>query len=183
VIAYKFLADTALSRFSETRWPLPGGAQPGEWLRVSGPISPCLNGIHAMRAQHLPFWLDQQLWEIELDGALIEGESMLVAQRGRLLRRIEAWDASGWNALCAFARERCAANVARVTEVAPNELERARFFVAEVDSFLALGAYPTAVYVAAVAAHVASALAPEAAYRAERAEQARFLIDYLRLAA
>ncbi len=181
MIAYKFLNDAGLSRFSETRWPLPSGAQSGEWLSARGAITPCLNGIHAMRPQHLPFWLDQQLWEIELGGALIEGESMLVAERGRLVRRVESWNDTAWSALCAFARERSAANVARVAAVAPAELARARFFVGEVDSFVALGAYPTAVYVAAVAAHVGSPLAAEVAYRAERAEQARFLTQYLRL--
>ena len=129
----------------------------------------------------LPYWLDQQLFQIELGGELVETESAVVAERGRLIKRIDAWTDTGWAALCSFCQQRTDENLARVTEQFPAELERARFFVNEVQTFVQTGAYATAVYVAAVAAHVASELEPEAAYRAERAKQAEFLATYLQL--
>lgn len=181
MIAYKFLDAEGRGRFTRTSWPTPRGDQPGAWVDTVGPVVPCVRGVHAMRVQHLPFWLDQQLWQVELDGALVETDSLLVAERGRLARRVDAWNDAAWKALCEFCRERTAAHLARVEAEAPSELERARFFVREVDAFIALAAFPTAVYVAAVAAHVASADAPELAYRAERHEQARFLADQLGL--
>lgn len=182
MIAYKFLAETGVGRFSEARWPLPeDDAKPGAWLSAVGPIRPCVRGIHAARVEKLPYWLDRQLFQIELDGAVVETESALVAERGRLIRRVHAWNDAGWAALCAFCQKRTDQNLARVAEEAPHELERARFFVNEVRMFVQMGAHATAVYVAAVGAHVASPLEPEAAYRAERAKQAEFLVGYLDL--
>jgi hypothetical protein len=181
MIAYKFLADTGVGRFSEAKWPLPEDGKPGAWLSAGGPISPCVRGIHASRVEKLPYWLDRELFQIELDGSLLETESALVAERGRLVRRVEAWNDEAWLALCAFCQQRTDETFARVAAQAPAELERARFFVNEVQTFVQMGAYATAVYVAAVGAHVASALEPEAAYRAERASQAEFLVTYLGL--
>jgi hypothetical protein len=181
MIAYKFLAETGLGRFSEARWPLPEGGAPGAWLSAAGPVRPCQQGIHATRVENLPYWLDHQLFQIELEGTLLETESALVAERGRLIRRVDAWNDSAFAALCSFCLQRTAEMFARVTERAPAELARARFFVDEVQMFVQMGARATAVYVAAVGAHVASALEPEAAYRAERAKQAEFLAAHLGL--
>jgi hypothetical protein len=181
VIAYKFLDAHGRGRFTGTSWPTPRGDQPGAWVDAGGPVAPCIRGVHAMRAEHVPFWLDQQLWEVELDGALVETDSLLVAQRGRLSRRVGAWDDDAWKALCEFCRKRTAAHLARVEVHAPSEVERARYFVHEVDAFIALAALPTAIYVAAVAAHVGSSDAPDLAYRAERKAQARFLSAHLGL--
>lgn len=179
MIAYKFLDLHGRGRFTRTPWPMPHGEKPGAWVDAGGPVVPCVRGVHALRAKHMPFWLDQQLWEIELAGSLVETDSLLVAERGRLARRVDAWNDDAWKALCEFCRERTAAHLARVEVHVPSELERARFFVREVDAFIALGALPTAVYVAAVAAHVGSPDTPELAYRAERNEQARFLTAQL----
>jgi len=181
VIAYKFLDAHGRGRFTGTAWPKPRGAEAGAWVDSDGPVVPCVRGVHAMRAQHLPFWLDRQLWEIELEGAFVETDSLLVAERGRLCRRVEAWNDDAWKALCEFCRERTALHLTRVEGHAPSEVERARYYVREVDAFIALTALPTAVYVAAVAAHVGSADAPELAYRGERKEQARFLAAHLGL--
>lgn len=181
MIAYKFLSETGVGRFSEAKWPLPEAGKPGAWLSAAGPISPCVCGIHAARVEKLPYWLDRQLFQIELEGALVETESALVAERGRLVKRVEAWNDAAWVALSTFCKESTDKTFARVAEEAPAELERARFFVNEVQTFVQMGAYATVAYVAAVGAHVASALEPEAAYRAERAKQAEFLAALLRL--
>lgn len=179
MIAYKFLSASGHGRFSELYWPVPEGDEPGAWLSAGAPLRPCVRGIHAARVEKLPYWLDLQLWEIELAGALVETESALVAERGRLLRRIEGWNEAARAALCSFCKERTDAMLARVSREVPSERERASFYADEVEMFVREGAYATAVYVAAVGAHVASTRDPEAAYRAERAAQADFVAKYL----
>jgi len=91
-IAYKFLSSGAVGLFSRHRWPTPAGGLPGDWVSVGGELRPCLNGIHACSATHLVEWLDEELWEIELEGPVLEDDGELVARAGRLTRRIEGWD-------------------------------------------------------------------------------------------
>ncbi len=85
VIAYKFLDEGAVGPFTGFRWPA------GEWVDAGG-VDPCLEGIHACRVRDLPVWLGRELWEIELAGDVLERERKVVAPRGRLTRRIEAWN-------------------------------------------------------------------------------------------
>ena len=89
MIAYKFLRSDGSSVFSGFRWPLPNGG-PGEW--VDARVEPCRSGIHACRPSDLPFWAGRALFEIELEGDVVEDARKIVAPRGRLLRRIDAWD-------------------------------------------------------------------------------------------
>lgn len=103
--AYKFLMDGRLGLFSDFRWP-----PPGEWVDAAGPVMDCLSGVHAVRFEQLLDWIDTELWEIELDGAIVERNDMLVAERGRLLRRVEAWDDAAALALA----ETCALRAAAV---------------------------------------------------------------------
>jgi hypothetical protein len=93
VLAYKSLSTGALGLFSGFRWPTPAPGRPGEWVEAGGPISACERGIHAYTVRDLLGWLDEELWRIELGGAVIEADSMLVAERGRLLGRVDAWTA------------------------------------------------------------------------------------------
>jgi hypothetical protein len=81
--AYKFLRRGRVGAFSGFAWPV------GEWVEAEPHV--CASGIHACRPADLPYWLDAELWEIELDGA-VAAERKLVAPRGRLVRRVEAWD-------------------------------------------------------------------------------------------
>jgi hypothetical protein len=89
VNAYKFLRADGTGAFTRFAWPLPGDG-PGGW--VEGDPDPCRSGIHACRLGDLPYWAGRVLYEIELDGDVIEHTTKLVARRGRLLRRIDAWD-------------------------------------------------------------------------------------------
>lgn len=89
MIAYKWLRPDGTSVFTRFRWPLPDGG-PGEW--VEAPQALCRSGIHACRADDLPYWVGRALYEIELDGPIVEEPTKVVAERGRLLRRIDAWD-------------------------------------------------------------------------------------------
>ena len=92
MIAYKFLRTGAVGRFSQFRWPTPADDRPGTWVAAEGDLENCRNGIHACRLSDLLGWIDDELWEIELDGPVQKHPSLVVAPRGRLTRRIDAWD-------------------------------------------------------------------------------------------
>ena len=106
MIAYKFLAAGRVAPFTRHVWPEPGG-----WLeatRHNGDVAVCLYGVHACTSRHLPLWLDDELWEVELDGRIATSPSKVAAERGRLRRRIGAWNAgtSGDFALACALRAR-----------------------------------------------------------------------------
>lgn len=84
---YKFLSTGTVGLFSDFHWPTAG-----EWVETEGPVVGCLVGIHALRFEQLLDWIDDELWEVELGGAIVEREDMLVAERGRLTRRVAQWD-------------------------------------------------------------------------------------------
>lgn len=96
MIAYKFLSAGAYGLFSRFAWPAPSNGTPGEWVHADGELEPCLNGVHACADTTLVDWLDEELWEVELEGDVLEAEGTLVAPAGRLVRRVE-----GWNGDCA----------------------------------------------------------------------------------
>ncbi|HEX9602108.1 MAG TPA: hypothetical protein VF973_00045 [Myxococcales bacterium] len=87
MIAYKFLARGAVSPFSGEAWPPPSGATPGAWVAVSGPEL----WIHGCRPADLPYWVDVELWRVELSDPARPIRRAVQAERGRLLERIEAW--------------------------------------------------------------------------------------------
>ncbi len=83
--AFKFLAPGAVSPFTGFRWPAPG-----TW--VSAPGERQATWVYACRARDLPYWVDAELWQVELDGPVHEERFQIAAARARLARRIEAWD-------------------------------------------------------------------------------------------
>lgn len=105
--AYKFLAGGGTGRFSDFHWPLPAEDGPGGWVDTGEALEDCRTGVHACTPRQLLDWIDDELWDIELDGEIVERDAMIVAQRGRLLGRIAAWndrtaqefaDACAWRA-------------------------------------------------------------------------------------
>ena len=119
--AFKFLSPGAVGLFSEFTWP-----PAGEWIETRQPLADCLAGVHAVRFEQLLDWIDDELWEVELDGAIAERDGMLVAQRGRLVRRVEQWDeaaARSFAAACAGRSAGFAADALRRTGLAA-EAER-----------------------------------------------------------
>jgi hypothetical protein len=91
VRAYKFLRADGTGVFTRFTWPLPDGG-PGAWVETEP--DPCRSGIHACRVRDLPHWAGRVLYEVELGGEVVEHKTKVVAPRGRLLRRVEAWDES-----------------------------------------------------------------------------------------
>jgi hypothetical protein len=86
---YKFLEEDGTSIWSATPWPLPT-ARPGAWVE-SREVRPCHAGVHACRLEELAYWMRPTMWEIELDGPIVESRHKVVAPRGRLVRRIDEY--------------------------------------------------------------------------------------------
>jgi hypothetical protein len=165
LIAYKFLHADGTTVFSGFRWPLPDHG-PGAW--VEAPVVPCRSGIHACRPTDLPYWVAPRLFEIELDGGLVEGRTKVVAPRGRLLRRLTIWEDELADA---FTRE-CAEHA--------HTLARADPALADWDAGID-GSIPDG---PAMLGFMAAAIAEQRggfeAYLAERARQAAWLVARLR---
>jgi hypothetical protein len=84
VIAYKFLRTGAIGPFSGFRW------KPGEWIHAVRAREGW--GIHACRLQDLSWWINAELWRVELDGAVHERATQIEAERGRLRDRLHEWN-------------------------------------------------------------------------------------------
>jgi len=79
VRAYAFLGTGATSYLTGAVWPAPG-----EWLESADRIRAC-------SAEDLAWWLDDELWEVELEGDVRRVGRALTATRGRLVARLEGW--------------------------------------------------------------------------------------------
>jgi hypothetical protein len=167
VIAYKFLRPDGTSLFTGFRWQLPDGA-PGEW--VDARVDPCRSGIHACRVSDLPFWVGRALYEVELEGEVLEQRSKLVASRGRLVRRVEAWDdelRDAYTRMCADRAHALASSVSPPLEAWDAVVEPS---VREGPALLGF-----------VAARIAEEISGSEAYHAERARQTEWLAERLGL--
>ncbi|MGZ6124091.1 MAG: hypothetical protein ACXWLR_03970 [Myxococcales bacterium] len=159
VIAFKFLRAGGIAPFSEFHWTR------GTWVEApvnGGPGT----GIHGCRVAHLPYWVDDELWRVELEGDAVERKTQLEARRGRLISRVDAWDPRAFAGACA----------SRAREYA------ARAPSAEMDDYAAKAARGMAGnsgFMAAVAA--VAAQERESAFADERAWQARWIAESLRL--
>jgi hypothetical protein len=167
VIAYKFLHPDGTSVFTGFRWPLPDGG-PGEW--VDARPDPCRSGVHACRVTDLPLWVGRTLYEIELDGEIVEQRMKVVASRGRLVRRIEAWDDERRDAYTRMCADR-AHELAR--SVSPPLEDWAAVIEPSIPEGPALLGF--------VAARIAEEISGPDAYHAERARQTDWLAERLGL--
>jgi hypothetical protein len=201
MIAYKFLRSGRIGPFSAFQWP-----EPGVWVHAPEELLVCRRGIHACRPQDLPWWLADDLWEIELAGDVQPDERKIVAPAGRLRSQIAAWtpscaqeyaDACAWRAqeravqALVRAGHRREANeltscatlddallaARRLADAIPDS--RISLTIAGDGAFRALtGAPPTSAY---IAAHAAMRLDGAVGYAAERAWQSQWLIERLGL--
>jgi len=90
MIAFKFLARGAVGPFSGFQWPTPSASAPGKWIEGPAEKLPA-RGIHACLLEHLSYWFDDELWEVELADVVEQAPTQVIAARGRLLRRVTAW--------------------------------------------------------------------------------------------
>lgn len=167
MIAYKFLRPDRTSVFTGFRWELPDD-RPGPWLDAQ--VDPCRSGVHASRSSDLPLWVGPRLYEIELAGEIVAGRSKVVAARGRLLRRVDAWDddlRDAYTRMCAD----------RAHELALGASPPLTDWDALVEPWVGQGPATLGF----VAARIAEETAGPDACRAERARQAAWLVDRLSL--
>jgi hypothetical protein len=161
VRAFKFLLADRVAPFSRFQWPV------GEWVE-SRDHAACTAGVHACEAGDLPFWLTEELWEIELAGPVARGRHKVVTERGRLVGRIDAWDTE--------AREHFGeACVTRVRELAVSRVEAAGYL----DDLSAWAPHAQPVAVASLAARAFEAVDGREGYEAERAAQTTWLVGRL----
>ena len=163
--AYKFLTADGTSVFTRFLWPLPN-AGPGDW--VTGSVDPCRSGVHACRTSDLPYWAGNVLYEVELDGEIVQERTKLVAPRGRLLRRIPAWEdgiREEYTRMCADRAHELArgASLGRWDEVVEPSIP-------EGPALLGF-----------VAARIAEEISGREGYTAERESQAGWLVERLGL--
>jgi hypothetical protein len=163
--AYKCLTAEGTGRFSGFAWPLPDG-RPGAWVEAE--VVPCRSGIHACRPADLPYWLAPTLYEIELGELVDEQETKVVSRRGRLVRRVEAWDEArdAYGQMC----------VSRADELATEAPERVGDWAPT--SAIALS---ESARLGFVAARIAEELGGVDAYLDERRRQTAWLVDRLAL--
>jgi hypothetical protein len=173
VLAYKFLGERRVARFSGTPWPLPGDAD--GWVRAGRPLELCRRGVHACPAVGLPFWIDAELWIAELDGDLLDVGTVLVAERARLVRRLDGWDAGLREAFAAACVEHAGGRMA------PEPDERAASYLEDARRIAGNAAAPiSAAGTSYVAARALDAAEP-GAFAGERAWQAAWLAERLPL--
>jgi hypothetical protein len=166
VKAYKFLTADGLGVFSRFAWPLPNG-EPGPW--VESEVGTCTSGIHACRPPDLPYWTAPALHEIELDGQVDEQAMKVVAPRGRLLRRIDAWDDASRQAYA----QMC---IARADELAADAPPQIAAWAPTPEQRLGGPAL-----LGFIAAQIADLLGGHDAYLEERRRQSEWLVDRLAL--
>jgi hypothetical protein len=176
------------------------------WVRADAATDPCGRGIHACRTHDLPWWLADELWEIELQGQVRVDAHKIVAAAGRLGSRVERWtpmcaqeyaDACAWRvrgstiqgltdagyehaadklSMCATLDQLLIA-ARRLVEDLPDA--RIPLTIAADGAVRALsGAAPPTAY---IAAHAALRVGGPAGYAAERAWQSRWLRQRLGL--
>jgi hypothetical protein len=161
--ALKFLLEGQLAPFSGFRWPV------GEWVAPTDHAA-CRSGIHACDPADLPFWLMDELWEIELAGSITRGRHKLVADRGRLVRRVQAWDPQTHEAFA----DACVTRVRELARFRPEAEEH----LADLVSW-APHVRPAAA--ASLAARAFEAVEGREGYDAERTAQTHWLLERLAL--
>ncbi len=165
MLAYKFLRAGAVGPFSGFAWPQPASADPGAWVEAQPFRGACGGGIHGCNGDHLVYWLNEELWMIELGGEIAASQTKLIAPRGRLIRRVEAWNRG-------LARRLVDTGIARARELADaatgDGAELARGYLADAITYAEQDVGASLFY----AAH--AALTEEGLAR-ERAWQSRWL--------
>ena len=162
--AYKFLHAGSVGPFSGFHW------EPGRWVEADG-VSVCERGVHACRLGDLPFWVNDELWEVELGGDVVEARFKVVAPRGRLVSRVEAWTAAAAQGLGDAAAARARAHA----DARPGDA-MAHAYAEDAERRAGQGKAYAATFIAAFAAEYAGGPEGRDAERAAQAEWFRVLL-------
>lgn len=167
--AYKFLRDGGIAPFTALAWPRPEGDMAAVWVD-GGTVDPCRNGVHACGRNDLPYWIQDELWEIDLDGDVQRVGHKLVARRGRLVRRIDAWNPQTARVFSLACAGRAAEYAASAPGVAGHAADAA-----------AIGQSGRAAVTGFIASRAAELSGGVEAYDAERSAQVAWLVENLGL--
>lgn len=162
MIAYKFLREGGRGPYTGFAW------SPDTWVRADTP-SVCERGVHACRAGELPYWIAEELWEIELAGEIVEGGYKVSASEGRLVRRLEGWDEAGRRALAEACAARARGNV-------PTGDPRLAALAGDIEACADAALAASACYLGAVLAERAGGAESR---RAERGDQAAWFAEHV----
>jgi hypothetical protein len=168
VKAYKFLRAGAVGPFTGYRW------EPGRWVEADAAapsLSLCRSGVHACRVDDLPFWTNDELWEVELDGEVVAAGHKVVAPRGRIVRRVEAWSSAAAQQLA----DEAAARARSLADARPRDA-MARAYAEDAERRAGQGKAYVATFIAAVAAEYAGGPPGRDAERAAQADWFRKLL-------
>ena len=114
--AFVSLESGAVSFLSGFHWPIPTESTPGPWVVAGVDAEPDV--VRGHTHADLPWWLDDELWRIELAGDVRRHGRAVLGERGRLVGRVEAWTPEvAWELVEACAR--------RVRDAAVDELRAA----------------------------------------------------------
>jgi len=164
--AYKFLRPGRIGPFTHAAWPAPG-----TWMEAEGPPELCRSGIHAVLPAALPRWMTEELWQVDLEGAVPRDDGIVLAHRGRLVARIAAWNDDTARAYAADVVAHLPVDARGVARSRSSDVAAASAKVIAGTSAVELG------YMAAMAAEAAGA----GGHDRERARQAAWLADRLGL--
>lgn len=106
---WKFLRAGRISPIAGYAWP-----PAGQWVEAEDTRT-CYQGVHSCRVRDLPYWLHEELWEVEYAGAVVEGPFKVIGTRARLVAPVPEWTPGS-------AQEFALACVARTAEHAAAEL-------------------------------------------------------------
>jgi hypothetical protein len=91
---YKVLGKGGVScNGGDAKWSLPHDGVPGDWMpEIKGELFPCRNGYHLCRPNDLLNWLNEEIYEAEFDGEVIEEDDKVVVRKCRLLKKLDNWN-------------------------------------------------------------------------------------------
>lgn len=164
MIAYKFLRQSSIGPFTEFRW------EPGRWVEADA-AAPCESGVHACRVDDLPYWCSDELWEIELDGGVVTAGYKVVAPRGRLVGRVEAWNQAAAQQLA----DAAAGRARSLSDAKPRDA-MLRAYAEDAERRAGQGKAYVATFIAAVAAEYAGGPPGRDAERAAQVDWFRRLL-------
>jgi hypothetical protein len=181
VHAYAFLTEGAIEPLSGFGWPAPNDGEMGDWVDA-GTAPP--GALRGSLPRDLPYWLDDELWGIELAGTLLERPHLVVAERARLLGRIDAWtDALAWELVeaCVERVEREAAADSRRAAELEGYVADMRFYARDAGVAARAAGVVAKMSAVAVASGVEDRRVRDERVANERAWQAAWLSDRLGL--
>lgn len=84
VAYWKFLRVGRKSPFTGYSW------EQGVWSDPAKPRT-CHAGVHACRVADLPYWLSDELWQVELAPPVVQAHQKVIAASARLVAPVVAW--------------------------------------------------------------------------------------------